>query len=68
MESTIPQTHFVGGDDVVVPKELALSYARKAGGLAAVKVTIVDGYSHVCCWVNEWERLSQPNYPARHRN
>lgn len=48
----IPQTHWVGGKDDVVPPWVAESYEAKIGLTGSVRVKA--GFDHVCCWVEEW--------------
>lgn len=54
----IPQVHFAGADDTVVPRSVIESYAaaiRKHGG--TVRVVSVPGTDHWCCWQDEWPTL-----------
>ena len=54
----IPQVHFVGADDTVVPRTVIESYAaavRKHGGVA--RVVSVPDTDHWCCWQDEWPAL-----------
>jgi predicted esterase len=48
----IPQTHWVGGKDDVVPLWVAESYEAKIGLTGSIRVKA--GFDHVCCWVEEW--------------
>jgi pimeloyl-ACP methyl ester carboxylesterase len=57
----IPQRHFVGGNDKVVPVSMARSFVEKLGGRDDKKITIVNGASHTKGWQEEWpELLSMP--------
>ncbi|OGX14612.1 MAG: hypothetical protein A2351_05215 [Omnitrophica bacterium RIFOXYB12_FULL_50_7] len=55
--SNIPQYHFTGSDDSVVPAILAKNYAERAGPSACVHVERVSGADHVNGWVEAWPRL-----------
>jgi len=47
----IPEHHFVGSDDRVVPPWILRGYGRDR---AAVTVTEWPGFDHVCCWISAW--------------
>lgn len=55
--STVPQLHFVGGRDRSVGVDVARSYQARfpVGRQPALKV--IDGFDHVCCWVERWPSL-----------
>lgn len=53
----IRQVHFIGGDDRVVPAAIAESYRRRFAPSASVSVIAIPGYTHECCWPNDWPRL-----------
>lgn len=50
----LPQHHWVGGKDEVVPDGVVRSFAEKLGRPLAISV--VPGYDHECCWVEDWPR------------
>ena len=53
---TIPQVHFVGANDKIVPKNVIASYTRHfANGSSMLKV--VPGFDHSCCWTERWSEL-----------
>jgi len=52
--SAVPEHHFVGSNDRVVPPELVRSYARNR---AAVELVEWPGFDHVCCWTEVWEQV-----------
>jgi len=54
--SRIRQRHFVGGRDTVVPPALAQNFVRRLAAGADARVLPVDGYSHTCCWDEDWPR------------
>lgn len=53
----IPQLHFVGGDDSIVPAKIARSYGARMTGTARMRIVPIDDHDHDCCWVREWPRL-----------
>jgi hypothetical protein len=60
----VPQTHFVGKDDSVVPRSTIDRFAAKVraqGGKA--DVVSVPNTGHRCCWQDRWPDLY--NFPAQ---
>jgi hypothetical protein len=55
--ATLPQVHFVGGADDVVPPDIAESYRRAAGDHGKIMVVPIAGYTHTCCWAARWPEL-----------
>lgn len=55
--ATIPQVHFVGAEDRVVPRAVADAYVRRIGAQAPIRVVEVPAYSHECCWPEQWPSL-----------
>ena len=55
--SAIPQHHFVGADDSIVPAFIADHFAEKAGNSSCVHVRSVSGVDHVNGWAEAWPRL-----------
>jgi hypothetical protein len=53
----IPQTHFVGQLDNVVPIEVYQSYRKAFPEDANIRIEIVPHVDHVCCWVDIWPEL-----------
>ncbi len=60
--SNLPQYHFSGGEDKIVPIFIAENFAEKAEkGNKCVKVAVVKGVGHEKGWVENWKYLlSQP--------
>jgi len=48
--AVIPQTHWVGGKDTIVPKDIAFSYANHFPKNKKPKIIIVPNFDHACCW------------------
>lgn len=53
----IPQIHFVGADDKVVPAAVARSFADRFPPDRRPPVTIVPRQGHECCWAEVWPAL-----------
>lgn len=54
---SVPQTHFIGGKDEVIPKALVQSYLAKMGSPNRAKVIELPNDGHVCCWSENWQSL-----------
>jgi len=54
--AAIPQIHFSGGDDTVVPAVIA-EHFRKAAASPCVKVLVVADATHESGWTTAWPRL-----------
>lgn len=55
----IPQTHWVGGKDSIVPKENALSFIKRFPETKKPKIKVVPTFDHACCWATDWSALGQ---------
>lgn len=55
--SQIPQHHFVGRDDRVVPAFVADGFAMKAGDTRCIRISTIDGVSHQSGWPERWQML-----------
>ena len=54
---SIPQTHWVGGKDKVVSKEVAFAFVRRFPATKKPKINVVSGFNHTCCWARDWMSL-----------
>ncbi len=52
----IPQIHYVGSDDEVVPPELSNHYPSQ---FMQAHVRVIPGQDHACCWHRQWPELLQ---------
>ncbi len=52
--STVPQRHYVGAKDRVMPPDIAASYAAHFPADRKPEIVAVPGYDHRCCWVETW--------------
>ncbi|RKT60883.1 hypothetical protein DFR40_1033 [Azonexus fungiphilus] len=54
--AAIPQRHFVGGKDRIVPAAVAESYVR-SGAAKPASITVIEDFDHHCCWAARWPEL-----------
>ncbi|MEO5330735.1 MAG: hypothetical protein H7839_01820 [Magnetococcus sp. YQC-5] len=54
---TVPQTHFIGGQDRQVPESVIRSFLHHFPASSPVTVRVVPDFSHGCCWVEQWPNL-----------
>ena len=57
--STLPQTHFVGERDKVIPPKLVHHYPTEFLGPGRKNLKVLQGFDHACCWAEHWVRLWQ---------
>lgn len=50
---SISQTHWVGGKDTVVPKEVAFAFAHHFPSTKKPKIIIIPEFDHACCWATD---------------
>ncbi len=60
--AALPQHHFSGAADSTVPTAVAQSYQRQLPPTAPSTLTIMEDYTHRCCWVEAWPQLLQQVY------
>ena len=53
----LPQRHFVGSEDAVIPAFIALSFIKRVGNPDCQEITIVEGASHSKGWQEQWKLL-----------
>ncbi len=64
----IPQIHFLGDQDTVVPPDTLNYIRREFSKINLDPFRIINGFDHTCCWVDSWpeilcqESLSSPAY------
>lgn len=59
----VPQQHWVGAADDVVPPAVLASYAARFPASARPPVTVVAGFGHACCWHAHWPDMVSPFLP-----
>ena len=55
--SKIPQRHYIGERDDVVPSSIVQNFSRASGNDRCIKVTRVPGATHQVGWAERWEDL-----------
>jgi dienelactone hydrolase len=53
----VPQVHFAGERDRVIPPALIAAYASRFAGGTSVTVIRQPGFDHQCCWAQAWPTL-----------
>ena len=53
----IPQVHFVGAQDTIVPRSVVMAYVNKMSDPSRTRVLVIPGFSHGCCWIEGWPGL-----------
>ncbi len=64
----IPQVHFIGADDKIMPGQIIRSYLRALGPNSSARLITVPGYNHQCCWAKNWGKFMgeiNRQYPIR---
>jgi len=52
----LPQRHFAGGKDRVVPLAVLRSYLRRMGG-DDTSLRVIPDFDHHCCWLRAWPAM-----------
>jgi pimeloyl-ACP methyl ester carboxylesterase len=55
----LPQIHFAGEDDAVVPASVIQPFVDRVGNPKRARLVLVPDQSHHCCWSVIWPRLLQ---------
>ena len=55
--SKIPQIHFIGEEDEIMPRIIAESYLKSLDNNHGAEIINLMKYDHSCCWVNSWPKL-----------
>jgi len=53
----LPQVHFAGGDDDVVPSAVLQSFLQRFREGNAARLIVVPRFDHGCCWTASWPQL-----------
>jgi len=53
----IPQRHFIGSSDTVIPDSVARSFTALQGERASDRVVVVEGAGHTSGWRSRWKEL-----------
>ena len=57
----IPQIHFIGEKDEVVPLKIATKYFSHFLNASNIQLIIVPNQEHICCWDQWWEKEIRQN-------
>ncbi|NHO68496.1 alpha/beta hydrolase [Aestuariicella hydrocarbonica] len=60
----LPQRHYVGGEDTVIPASIAHSYWQAAGAHDCVQVRPLSGVTHRDGWQDRWSALLDEALPC----
>ena len=55
--SKIPQIHFIGSNDKIMPNLVARSYLSELSSNHKAQIVNIQDYDHSCCWVENWASL-----------
>lgn len=60
----IPQVHFFGKEDTIVPFSTTQNFFDQLPNQHNTHIQLINLFDHSCCWVKEWKNLlsSLPNY------
>jgi len=63
----LPQRHFAGSKDTVVPPFIVESFLKRLGDQDSCRITIVEGASHSKGWCERWKSLLALPLPVTRR-
>jgi pimeloyl-ACP methyl ester carboxylesterase len=53
----VPQRHFVGAEDKIIPISVAWSFVERQGDVARLRVTVVKNATHTGGWAGAWRKM-----------
>jgi hypothetical protein len=53
----VPQVHFGGADDAVVPPVVLYGFLAQLAPSPLARVIVLPGFDHDCCWAAAWPQL-----------
>lgn len=56
---SVPQIHFIGGKDDIVPESVVRAYQSRMADPSLTEIRVIPEYDHHCCWVGIWPRLQK---------
>ena len=56
----LPQIHYVGGNDEVVPRAVAESFVAAFPADHRPAMRVIEGVDHGCCWADKWSGIYSP--------
>lgn len=63
--ASIPQLHFVGADDAVMPIAVAETYRQRFRDRRCVRIVTVPGAAHTTGWTQQWQKLRHTPLPCQ---
>ncbi|MFO8048197.1 MAG: hypothetical protein R6U29_04115, partial [Desulfosudaceae bacterium] len=66
--SRLPQRHFVGSEDTIIPERVARGFLDAQGSGACVSLQVVAGADHSRGWVERWPDLLRSSVPCGMKN
>ncbi len=60
----LPQYHFVGGDDQIIPPSIVTAWKQASGNSLCVQSTVVPGIAHDSGWTAQWQQLLRLPLPC----
>lgn len=57
--SRLPQVHFYGDGDKVVPAQVGRAFLARMPSATAATLVVVPGQDHGCCWAASWPALAR---------
>ena len=57
----IPQIHYVGSNDNIVPRIVTESFINAFPINHRPMMRIIDGFDHACCWGERWAEIYDPH-------
>lgn len=57
--TAVSQVHLAGEEDDIVPVSVVRSYVAALGEKHRAEIKVLPGYSHDCCWAEQWQELHQ---------
>lgn len=55
--ATLPQVHFAGAEDDIVPPEIVRGFLAREGSGQEGRLVVVPEADHGCCWARRWPEL-----------
>ena len=55
--AVLPQRHFAGANDEIVPPEIVRGFLAREGSGQEDRLVVVPGADHGCCWARRWPEL-----------
>lgn len=60
----LPQIHYVGSEDEVIDLSLARAYRARFPATSPIRILVMEGFDHRCCWATAWPALQEDACPT----